>query len=159
MVGQTFNEATELVSETMTSVSGHAIPFHVLVGKFSVGTPVARSVASSRAKTLLTSYDERSVVVTTQLAQHCWPYVGPMWVYWLALHCVSKVGLMELWPAGHRWPAFVGPIYQYVGRADDVCLHRAYIGFLFWANICLLSSDQHWNFILAQYYLPSSDLY
>lgn len=63
-VGQTFNEATEPVSETITSVSGHAIPSHVLVGRFSVGAPVARSVTSSRAKTLLTGYDERSVVVS-----------------------------------------------------------------------------------------------
>ena len=52
------------MSETIPSVSGHAMPSHVLVGRFSVGASVARTVAPSRAKTLLTGHDERSVVVS-----------------------------------------------------------------------------------------------
>ena len=65
-VRRTLNEATEPVSETIPSVSSYVIPSHILIDRFSVGAPVARSVASSRAKTFLTGYDERSVVVSTK---------------------------------------------------------------------------------------------
>ena len=90
-----------------------------------------------------------------QLAPHSWPYVGPMWVYWLALHFRSKVSPMKLWPAGQRRPAFFGPLCQYARWTDDACFHRAYFGNSFWAN-SLLSSDLHWKSILGQYCLLSS---